>query len=395
MKPTLANVHECTGCSACVDSCSKRALTTYMASDGHIYISCNENKCVLCHKCEKVCPVINGIEYSSNIKTVSHPYSAYCTSDYIYKKSTSGGVFAALASQFVNDGGYVCGAIIENNCVKHIVSNKLDDIKKMQGSKYLQSSLNDVYRKIDELLKQGFKVLFCGMGCQGAAMYSFFRKHQNRDLLYIIDMICGGVPTSYLANSFLDNESNYKQIVGFRRKGDYVLSCLNRNEEIVYLEHKTLPICGFWTGVTNRYSCGDCQFCGIERLSDITIGDLWGPLSKGCIHKSVAIVHSVKGEDLLNSTRLLSVSQIDWSFVLYNYRCVIGKTYKRFCLQRKLLAWNFKHLSYNQLCGLYGCSSNNPLWLFVKVYNKLLSICDKYIIRKQLNKIIKSLNHAE
>lgn len=393
MKPTLASVHNCTGCSACVDSCNKHALSTFMASDGHIYVSCDASKCVLCHRCEKVCPVVNGIEYSSNQNKASQPYSVRCSSEEIYKKSTSGGAFAALALQFIKDGGYVCGAVFDENHVKHIVSNRIDDVGRMQGSKYLQSSLEGIYRKISSLLKQGKKVLFCGMGCQGAALCSFFKKHQNRELLYVIDMICGGVPSYLLAKSFLENETNYKQIVGFRRKGEYVLSCLNQKDEVEFLNRRTLPIVGFGTGLTNRFSCSDCQFCGIERLSDMTIGDFWGPKSDDGLQKSVAIIHTDKGKMLLESSSQLDIAKTDWTFVLHNYRCVIGKSSNRFRLRRKLLAWNFKHLSYNQLCGIYGCKFNQPIWLALKVYNKLVKIIEHFYIKHQLKVIVRNLDN--
>lgn len=389
--PILANVRQCSGCVACVDACSKQALSTFMAEDGHIYVSCEENKCVLCHRCEQVCPAINGEEYSSNKRENALPYSVYSTDANVYDKSTSGGAFAAMAHQFIDDGGYVCGAVFDKNNVKHIVSNNHSDITRMQGSKYMQSSLVGVYSQIATLLKQQKKVLFCGMGCQGAAMVSYFRKNRNRDLLYIIDMICGGVPSSLLASTFLKNEPNYKQIVGYRKKDEYVLSCLNKNNEVEYLHYRTLPIVGFGTGLTNRYSCSDCHFCGIERLSDITIGDLWGPMGKGSVHKSVAIVHTEKGKCLLDNSNGLYSESIDWAFIKYNYRCVIGKSVNRFRLRRRLLAWNFKHLPYPVLCGLYGCNVKIPIWIAYKAYGFIVSKIERLYISKQLTKILNKI----
>lgn len=390
--PILADLKHCTGCVACVDSCGKQALSMYVASDGHIYVSCNEDKCVLCHQCERVCPAVNGMKYSSNIKTGSEPFSVYCKDEMVYDMSTSGGAFAAIALQFIKEGGYVCGAVFDGAGVKHIVSNQKNDVFRMQGSKYMQSSLDGVYKEISALLKQGKKVLFCGMGCQGAALYSFFKKNKNRDLLYLVDMICGGVPSALLVKAFIENEPKYKQIVGYRRKGEYVLSCLNLNNEVEYLNYRTLPIVGFGSGLTNRYSCGDCQFCGIERLSDITIGDLWGPNDSGGKHLSVAIVHNSKGKNLLDAACNLSKESIDWSFIRYNYRCVIGKSINRFRMTRKLLAWNFKHLPYQILCGLYGCNVKNPIWVAYKTYCFIVRKLERFYISKQLSKILNEIS---
>ncbi len=390
--PILADLKHCTGCVACVDSCGKQALSMYVASDGHIYVSCNEDKCVLCHQCERVCPAVNGMKYSSNIKTGSEPFSVYCKDEMVYDMSTSGGAFAAMALQFIKEGGYVCGAVFDGAGVKHIVSNQKNDVFRMQGSKYMQSSLDGVYKEISALLKQGKKVLFCGMGCQGAALYSFFKKNKNRDLLYLVDMICGGVPSALLVKAFIENEPKYKQIVGYRRKGEYVLSCLNLNNEVEYLNYRTLPIVGFGSGLTNRYSCGDCQFCGIERLSDITIGDLWGPYGTGGKHLSVAIVHNSKGKNLLDTACHLSKESIDWSFIRYNYRCVIGKSINRFRMNRKLLAWNFEHLPYHILCGLYGCNVKNPIWIVYKTYCFIVRKLERFYISKQLFTILNKIS---
>ena len=388
----LADERHCTGCCACVDSCSHNALSVYTAEDGHLYVAKDSKKCISCHKCKKVCPVMNGIEYSSNVVSHSQPYSVICTNDDLYAKSTSGGAFAAIATQFICDGGYVCGAVFDSNSVKHIVSNDLDDISRMQGSKYLQSSLEGAYKEISSLLKQGKKVLFCGMGCQGAAMYSYFSNNKNRSLLYIVDMICGGVPSSFLLGKYLENERRFKQVVGFRKKGKYTLLCKNQHDEIENLSYNNLPLMGFFSGLTNRYSCGDCRFCGVERLSDITIGDLWEAAKTEKKQKSVAIVHTPKGDELLQNTQDITKRTTDWNFIRYNYRCVVGKTMNNYRLQRILLAWNFKHLSYKTLCGMYGCSSKNPIFILLKAYNCIYRKIVNVYIKIRLNNIIRHLS---
>ena len=232
--PQLAKIKTCTGCLACIDSCSQNALSKYIGSDGHFYVKCNENKCILCHKCEKVCPVINDLNYSSNNIKHSTPFSIYCTDKTIYDCSTSGGAFAAIAYNFIKEGGYVCGAVLIQNKVKHIVSNQPSDIRLMQGSKYMQSDTEGIYKVIANLLQQNIKVLFCGMGCQTAAIISYFKDKRYINYLYTIDMICGGVPSSHLVKKFITHEKQYKYIAGFRKKEKYVLSCYDNNNNLIY-----------------------------------------------------------------------------------------------------------------------------------------------------------------
>jgi coenzyme F420-reducing hydrogenase beta subunit len=393
-RPRLANFKTCTGCLACVDSCNKNALSKYIATDGHFYIRCNEENCVLCHKCETICPVINGTEYSSNNIKHSYPYSLYSTDNTIYNRSTSGGAFAAIAYNFIKEGGYVCGAILKNNKVIHIVSNQLSDIQLMQGSKYMQSDTEGIYKTIRNLLKQKIKVLFCGVGCQAAAILSFFKNEKYFNYLYTIDMICGGVPSSHLVTQFIIHEKQYKNIIGFRKKEKYILSCYDNNNKLIYLKNqRTLPLYGFFSDLTKRYSCGNCHFCGVERLSDITIGDYWGNNSQKSPHQSIVIIHSKKGEDLINHTDKISKLPVNWSFLKSNYRCVIGKSYNNYRIQRILLPFFFTQLSYKSLCGLYGCNHENIFWLFLKVYNSFIKKIFKLIIDIKLYKIIKKIEN--
>lgn len=123
----------------------------------------------------------------------------------------------------------------------------------------------------------------------------------------------------------------------------------------------------------------------------LALGDIWGPMGKGSIHKSVAIVHTTKGKELLDVTTSLSKESIDWSFIRYNYRCVIGKSINRFRMRRKLLAWNFKYLPYPVLCGLYGCNVKNPIWIAYKAYGFIVNKIERLYISNQLSKILNKI----
>lgn len=76
------------------------------------------------------------------------------------------GVFCCIASKFINDGGFVAAAVLDDSFnLKHELVSILDDLLKMQKSKYFQSDVNEIYQEIMKLLRDKRKVLFVGTPC--------------------------------------------------------------------------------------------------------------------------------------------------------------------------------------------------------------------------------------
>lgn len=321
----LANKYNCTGCLACIDICSRRAITKYMANDGHVYVRINENLCVECGKCERLCNTIH-TSYGINDKSQSKPYAAWANDNTYRERGTSGGIFAALASFFIQNGGVVVSSSFDGFHAKHIIISDEKDIEALQGSKYVQSDTEGIYKKIEEYLNHK-KVLFFGVGCQCAAIRAFFLNHPHSENIYIVDMVCGGVPSSLLISKFRVQNPTVERITSFRNKRKYELRGLIGNQEVL-LPDKNLPLAGFQVGQTYRYSCNNCRFAKIHRKIDLTIGDLWGgafsveDYSKGV---SLVISHSVRGEELIKSADIF-LAPIDWNACLpYNTRIYNGK----------------------------------------------------------------------
>ena len=69
--------------------------------------------------------------------------------------STSGGAYTALAEGMLEQGGYVSGAIYNDDfSVRNYVSNKSEDLEKLRSSKYLQSNATGLYSEIRDLLRK-------------------------------------------------------------------------------------------------------------------------------------------------------------------------------------------------------------------------------------------------
>lgn len=396
--PNLADIKSCTGCMACVDSCAKQAITCVINEEGHYFYNIEEDKCVLCHKCEKVCPIVSGYQYGTNDLKSSQPFAVWAKEESFRKTATSGGVFPALAQNIIQQGGVVFGALQEQFYVHHEQIDSEEEIVKLQGSKYTQSNTKGVYQQVKHALNEGRKVLFSGVGCQTAALLSFLGEDKNVENLFTVDLICGGVPSNYLIKRFVEEyEDNIGKIVSYRTKSKYELTVEDKNgvNFTMPADSRPLPLYGFTTGATERYSCYDCPFAKGHRMSDITIGDFWGNTlfpeqnGKGV---SVAIAHSVKGQDLLNSANL-EIQEIKWrDFLFKNPRAVYGKgTIPR---SRYHLAKAFNSYDYEKLLEDYANKGSwkRPITKLNRVVRIIKGVVLNKIRQRKVENVLKNNN---
>ena len=58
--PVLFETKEqCCGCTACYAICPKEAITMRSDNKGFVYPIINDEKCIKCYQCTKVCPIKN------------------------------------------------------------------------------------------------------------------------------------------------------------------------------------------------------------------------------------------------------------------------------------------------------------------------------------------------
>lgn len=272
---------DCCGCGACRQSCPKNCITLEPDEEGFLYPKVDEAICVNCGLCEKVCPMLAKQEPSPR---GVNAYAAYTPDDQTRERSSSGGVFSALAADILNRGGVVAGAAFDEDfSVRHILVEKDQALHRLRGSKYVQSRMEDSYIQIQQLLKQGRVVLFTGVSCQVAGLKAFLnREYEN---LYTVDVLCHGVPSPKVWShycreqeaahgqklrgvSFRDKRSswrNYSICLTFEDGTEYC----RPNAEDAYLRVFLADLC-------LRPSCHSCRFKEFPRLSDLTIGDAWG-----------------------------------------------------------------------------------------------------------------------
>ena len=314
---------KCCGCAACAYVCPRKAITMEEDYLGSRYPFVNENLCIKCGKCIQVCQYHTGV----NTNSVICSYAGQNSNENQLLGASSGGIFTAMAISMLLDGGAVCGAMMtkENKQfnVRHVLVENVENINQLQGSKYVQSTLDDVYHDLESALKADKRVLFSGTPCQVAAVRNVFRSYEDR--IFFVDIICHGTPTLRFFNDFISFTE--KQISGeiteyiFRDKGKgwnhlqgyYCVKYPDGSVETVNNNNNHSYYRLFLNGETYRENCYSCPYANTNRVGDITIGDYWGidrhnpellMANGGMFDKqkgiSCILVNTTKGKEMLD-----------------------------------------------------------------------------------------------
>lgn len=281
----IVNKVDCCGCNACGDACAKDAITFKTDIEGFWYPEVDKAKCVDCGLCEKVCPIINIDALKKNDFEKPECWALQHKNLESLFNSTSGSAFPALAERMYKEGGYVGGAIYEEDfSIKQFISSSKKDLEKIRNSKLVQSDSQGFFKAVRDILKEGNKVLVCGLPCQMAALRAFLRKDYEN--LVIVDLICRGINSPKILKGYVDylQERYNSKIVYFKVKNKEVgwrkltTKIVFENGEVLYdTNDKNYFTVGYLqTNVYSRPSCYECKFKGYPRIADITIGDFWG-----------------------------------------------------------------------------------------------------------------------
>ena len=285
----------CTGCRACEQLCAHHAISMIADKEGFLTASVNHDLCVDCGLCRLRCPQNNHIDKHEPILSLAVRDR---DDDELYR-SASGGAFAAAARVILQWGGVVVGAAYNDDfSVSHVIINNLDDLPKLQSSKYVQSNTEATFLQVREFLRANREVLYSGTSCQIAGLKAFL--HREYAKLYTMDLICHGVASPKLFAKYLvwlSGKMNGK-ITGydFRDKScGWGLDYMTKTKTKTKTKPSTLDpyYFHFLEGNTYRECCYNCRYCTKERVGDITIGDYWG------IEKEHPKFYSTKGVSCL------------------------------------------------------------------------------------------------
>lgn len=273
MENLYTDKKSCFGCGACAAVCPSGAVSMEMDAEGFYYPRIEPSRCTGCGSCTAVCPAKSRLA-----RAEGRFYAVRCSDEELLRHSTSGGAFSLLAQEVLDEGGIVCGACFDENfTVRHMLSR---DIAPMRKSKYVQSELSDCYPAMEEALKAGQRVLFCGTPCQCHAVKRFLAG--SDESLILASLVCRGVQSPGLWRDYAAwlSRSGPLQAYDFRDKrqkndGHAVSYTTGGKETVVPAQDDKLTRM-YYRGLTYRPSCYACPYCCPDNGFDFTLGDFWG-----------------------------------------------------------------------------------------------------------------------
>lgn len=307
------NKSECCGCTACYNICPKSAISMEEDLEGFLTPVINQDLCIECGKCRKVC----GFK-QKNINALNEQKFYAVKRKNIFKRmeSQSGGAFPAVAECFLQENDVVYGVSMNEslNAVYTRIILK-DELIKLKGSKYVQATVGDVYTDVERDLKDRKTVLFGGTPCHVDGLLHYLKaKKIDTALLYTYDLVCHGVPSPKLFKDYMElTEKEYNSKVKNFNFRDKIFGWHGHKTSMVFNQSKKKVISMnyvnvFYSHLGLRSSCYKCPYTSTNRVSDFTIADFWGVEkihpefddNKGC---SLMILNTEKGKEVFEKIK--------------------------------------------------------------------------------------------
>ena len=352
-------------------------------------------KCIGCLGCEKKCKTVRTPQLQNQCDI---PLRAYNTDDKARISSASGGVFSAIAKQAIQSrNAIVYGATLKGNRVYHAGIESIDDICKLQGSKYIQSNTQGIYREVCRRLKENRFVVFSGTPCQVQALDVILAGKAYPNLL-TIDLICHGIISNKIFQrhiektkcgevlSFRDKSLGWGTDVYFRTKKDGKVT-VDQNWRRNFFYHV------FQIETCARHNCYKCQFCSPQRVSDITIGDYWADRRSenyDSLGISSLLCNTEKGKDFIEKCNNVHTDKVEWlSTIKPNPRLIMSRAeFLKFSCSR-YIGKLYRYLPSSMADAIVGIWKTKRLLLFWPWLSYIESVKQKYESRYQ-NEVLSS-----
>lgn len=351
---SLPEAVKCTGCGLCESACNADAITMGSDNEGFHQPVINEQKCIHCQKCERLCPVLNPAE---RVNTANpEVYACWNNETETRKSSTSGGIYSAIAGYILENGGQVFASCTDTPLtVSFEMFSDSEGVAKARGSKYVQSYPNKVYRRVASCLAEGHCAFFVGCSCQVSALYSYL-EGTDVSALFTADLVCHGVASDNFFEEYINwrEKESGKKILFFSARdksngwNNLTVKLEFEDGSSQLFESENDPFMrAYYAGLTYRNCCYECPYSKLPRTGDVTLGDYFAVTKDNeyadQIHDgiSMVLVNNDKGKALLNCiSDNITCRKRELSEAISTNECLVSpmkrhKNRKRFFAHRK------------------------------------------------------------
>jgi coenzyme F420-reducing hydrogenase beta subunit len=279
---TDKGLRSCTGCSVCSAVCRSGAAVIAADSEGFYNPRIQSGRCSGCGACKDVC-----YKYDRDIVITSEVLlcaSARNNNPETVQRSSSGGISEALAEYFLDNGYKIvgCAYSYEKEIAETIIIHDKNDLYKIRGSKYFQSSTEDAFK---EILQSDSKYAVFGAPCQIYALRIQSRMQNAEDRIILIDFFCHGVASLNIwakYNEMIKNKMGADRFdsIEFRSKArEWHKFCIcfsaAGKKWVSPAANDSFHTLFFSKDFFND-ACYDCIPRSTMGYSDIRMGDFWG-----------------------------------------------------------------------------------------------------------------------
>lgn len=272
----------------CAAVCPKEAITIRLNKEGFYRPSVEEDSCVDCGLCVKVCYKFDkAIQVTESAELDDMPlYAASSREDALLQQTTSGGIADLLAKELVADGytcigvGYDDGKAIAYDYCAHTK----EETDGFRGSKYIQSYTLPAFKElVNKCRTEKFAVF--GTPCHIYAVNRFLEMRNLRDKCVLVDVFCHGCPSLHAWRKYQDE---VKKLIGkprfdrvdFRSKvkgwGNFYVVVVEGIRTFISSPKKDEFYELFFSDLILNEACADCALRSTMAYTDIRLGDFWG-----------------------------------------------------------------------------------------------------------------------
>lgn len=284
-------LRSCTSCQVCGAVCPASAITYRLNEDGFIRPDVDEDKCVTCGACIRIC-----YRYDTELKKVglsnldrSTHFAAVTRDRDRLRQSTSGGVAGELVDELIKES-YTCAGVhynVHTDQAEYLLANTAKESEKFVGSKYIQSRVGSVFSEIISTCRKK-RYAIVGLPCQIYGMDRALRAKGVRDQHILIDLYCHGCPSHHVWDGYMDYvRSNVSASevhdLRFRTKkdtswGQFRVGLYDEKGESRFSGsiHRDAFYDLFFSNQLLNDPCSTCLLRGNLTFSDIRLGDFWG-----------------------------------------------------------------------------------------------------------------------